>query len=381
DKEKNILLSNTEEKALLARSHLSKLAIKEITNKNSMTDKKIIINNIEKNVEFRSKISDSIITWDEIREQLRVTRDGKAASLDLIPCELYKLCRKDKNCKTNLSKIILKFFNICLNDGFIPDEWQENAVVLIFKKGDPQDLDNYRGITLINTLSKIYCKVLAKRLAIINAETNMIRREQTGFIEGEIGLRTVSAVIEIIERRKQRNLETHLCFIDFKKAYDLVPHKLLLEKLKLKKLGDKFIKSIESLYKGTKLKVRIDKEFSEPFSYERGVRQGCPTSPLLFDIFIDDLLDNMDKLEIPLLDEGIAGFCFADDTLLLGSNLDDIQNKINELKKWTTENYMEVNAKKCGIISFNNDESEKKILFDNQEIPKLDKYVYLGVEL
>ena len=78
--------------------------------------------------------------------------------------------------------------------------------LIIFKKGDQNILDNYRGITLINTLSKIYCKILAQRLAKMNNETKLIKKEQTRFIEGENGLNTVSAVIEIIERRKPHQL-------------------------------------------------------------------------------------------------------------------------------------------------------------------------------
>ena len=61
--------------------------------------------------------------------------------MNLIPCELYKLCATDKKCKTNLSKVILTLFNTCLKDGFIPEEWQENLVVMVYKKGDKTDLD------------------------------------------------------------------------------------------------------------------------------------------------------------------------------------------------------------------------------------------------
>jgi hypothetical protein len=79
----------------------------------------------------------------------------------------------------------------------------DNIVVLIFKKGDTKLLDNYRGIALINTLPKVYAKTMAYRLADINNQFKIIRKEQTGFVNGEIGLNTVSSTIEIYERRKK----------------------------------------------------------------------------------------------------------------------------------------------------------------------------------
>ena len=142
----------------------------------------------------------------------------------------------------------------------------------------------------------------------------------------------MSAAIDICERRKELSLETWLLYIDFKKAYNLASHIILFEKMEEKCIGPRFIESIQSLYRGTKLKVRVENVFSQQFNYNRGVRQGCPTSPILFDIFIDDLLDGIKGIIIPYYKGIIPGFCFADDTLILGGSIEDIQNKCLHLE-------------------------------------------------
>ena len=80
----------------------------------------------------------------------------------------------------------------------------DNVVVLIFKKGDSKNLDNHKSITLIYTLCKVYAKILANILSNINNQFKIIRKEQSDFISGEIGLNTVSSVIEIYERRREK---------------------------------------------------------------------------------------------------------------------------------------------------------------------------------
>ena len=195
DKETGIISKDDKARAKIFRDHLSKLATYKSTNEEAY----------------------------------------EAASKDLIPVEVYKSVMKDKKGELNMSKAILKLFNICLEKGFTPEEWKDNIVVMIFKKGESNDVDNYRGITLINTLSKIYCKVLAKRLSELNSRFGLIRKEQIGFIKGEQALSAVVSVIETCQRRKLVGNETWLYFIDLRKAYDLVPHQLLFEKLTKKR--------------------------------------------------------------------------------------------------------------------------------------------------
>ena len=216
--------------------------------------------------------------------------------------------------------MIGSIFNKIYNSGEFPEEWKNCTVVPIYKKGDPRDLNNYRGIALINTFLKVLCKILSRRLQNIITDFKILKREQTGFKKDEECLGQVACLLEICQRRKIENKDTILCFLDLKKAYDLVPHNRLINKLAEKGLGPKILKFIEKMYENTEMKVRINNTLTESFKYGREVRQGCPTSPLLFDIFIDDLLNEIKPIEVKGLKDGISGLCYTDDTVILANN-------------------------------------------------------------
>lgn len=374
DKQTGLVATDDGEKARVFKEHLKKLASKE--------NKEYTVNRtIEPARKDLAKKSDQPISWQEILDILKIVENNKAKSLDGIPCELYKVASNDKDCIKPISKACHVLMNYCWDNGFTPEQWKDNIVVMLYKKGDPKDTENYRGITLINTFSKIYLKVIAKRLANLNKEFKLIRNEQIGFIEGEQALGAVASVIEITQRRSFARLETWLGFIDFRKAYDLVPHSQLINKLYEKSLGPKLINCIESIYKDTNLSVRIGNSISEPFKYERGVRQGCPTSPLLFDIFIDDLMAKMKQLDIPGTEYRLGGICFADDTLFMAKSQEDMQENLDSLQAWLEDNCMEANIDKCGVMPFGTENQNYNLKLNGKILPQVKDYIYLGIQL
>lgn len=326
------------------------------------------------------EITDSPIRWDEIVYEYTCTRNHKASGIDNIPSEFYKIILTDLEGRSHFSRNMLLIFNKILNEGICPRDWEECVIVPVFKKGDPHDPSNYRGIALINTFQKLFSKILARRLQVLNQEFNILKREQAGFIKSEECVSQAACLLESLQRRKIRQKDTFVCFLDLKKAYDMVPHNRLIAKLKAKELGPKFIKVIESMYSNTRMSVRIGQEVSETFRYERGVRQGCPTSPLLFNIYIDDLLDEVQPVEVEGLNNGLRGLLFADDTVILAESKDDLEQKLKSISKWMDMNSMEINPSKCGIMIISDQESLCDIKYKGEQIPRVDKYTYLGIE-
>jgi hypothetical protein len=327
-----------------------------------------------------SLITDEPITWPEISSVLKAMRKGKAAGSDLVPGEVYKLVEAEPEPSSQLAKSMLELLKSVYDGGGFPLEWRDCTVVPIFKKGDRLDPNNYRGISLINILLKVITKILAARLQVVCNTFSLLKREQVGFIQGEEGVSQAACLLESCQRRKIRGNNTILCFLDLRKAYDLVPHERLFYKLKKFGLGDKMVNFIRRMYDNTYMRVRVNNRLTEPFKYERGVRQGCPTSPLLFNIYINDILDNISPLAVEGLEHGLRGLMFADDTIILAESHSDLSDKLSLVNNWMGDNAMEVNPSKCGIMEIHPSLPIEPVLFNGEEIPKVNTYVYLGIE-
>ena len=114
----------------------------------------------------------------------------------------------------------MNFLNVCWIYGDIPEEWSTAIVIPIHKKGDRNNLDNYRGISLLNTGYKIYSKIIAKGLTVI-AEV-LLLEQQNGFRKGRSCMDCIFSASQIIEKLIEFNIPIYIAFIDFKKAFDSV---------------------------------------------------------------------------------------------------------------------------------------------------------------
>jgi len=109
--------------------------------------------------------------------------------------------------------------------------------------------------------------------------------------------------------------------LDLKKAYDSVPIYNVLMKIHHLGIRGKCYNFIENLYLSSKVCVRVDGQLSESFNIKKGVRQGCPLSPILFNLFINDIFNNCDKHGISIVDKRCCGSLFADDIMLCASTI------------------------------------------------------------
>lgn len=165
----------------------------------------------------------------------------------------------------------------------IPDEWSEVVIVNLFKKGDPELLVNYRGLSLISVSLKIIMVVMVHRLEkLIDDEKVSITRSQSGFRRREEAIAQFLVLAESVRRRNLNGQPTLGLFIDLVKAYDRVPHGALYRVLDHRGIRGKYLNIIKAMYKSSKMRVRACGKLAEPFDMWRGLRQGCPLSPLLF---------------------------------------------------------------------------------------------------
>jgi len=222
-------------------------------------------------------------------------------------------------------KCLKILINHIWNDDF-PKSWNNALIVSIYKKGDPSDCNNYRGISLTNNGLKIIAKIIANRISKYGIDEGFIRPEQYGFRNREEYISLYTTLRNICQRQKFENKDTYLTFLDLKKAYDSVPIYNLLMKIHHLGIRGKYYKFIENLYLSSKACVRVDGKFSESFSIKKEVRQGCPLSSILFNFFINDIFNKCDKYGFSIGDKRYCGGLFADDTTLCASTKSQFKN-------------------------------------------------------
>ena len=195
-------------------------------------------------------------------------------------------------------KILLKLFDEILQSGDITPEWLTGMIVPIYKSGPKLDTSNYRGITLISCLGKLFLSILNTRLHIFAKTQNILSESQLGFVPGN---RTSDAhiIIHNLVRKvcHKNNGKIFSCFVDFQKAFDSIPRDVLLKKLNNYGITGKFFNVLRIIYTSDKACIKLNNSRSAFFDLNLGVRQGCILSPLLFNIFLSDLTKKFEGME------------------------------------------------------------------------------------
>ncbi|KAH6573284.1 hypothetical protein BASA60_006123 [Batrachochytrium salamandrivorans] len=214
---------------------------------------------------------------------------------------------------------LLRVANTIFSSGVIPKVWRCATIISIPKKGDATLASNLRGISLINVGLKILCKMVQARLSSLLESNNVLVPEQGGFITREESTAQVCALIDILRRRQIADLNSHITFINMSKAFDTVPIHALLFKLRCIGIPTITMNFLSALYFTSNARIRSGSLLSDPFPVQRGVRQGCPLSGLLFNVFINDVLDGVAPISVPGLSQEHhpRGLMFADDIAII----------------------------------------------------------------
>jgi exonuclease III len=341
------------------------------------------------------------LTWGEINRVLRKLKNGKSPGRDGLPSEFLKLAYEpnldasyDGPPTSPFGVAIFHLLTLMWDRGEIPDAWNEAHFVSIFKKGDPTVMENYRGISLLVCIVKLLTIIILTRLQSTLESSGWYCAEQAGFRTFEECLGHCCALFEILKRRLIKGKKTFVVFIDFKKAYDMVPIAAVLRKLELLGVSGKALRFFAGLYRNATLRVRTSYGLSDLMTILRGLHQGCPASPALFDIFINDFLQECRKYGVRVYgirhDAREIGLLFADDVCLLSRNLPDIQRILRFVQKWAKLHEMEFGVPKCGIMGIGQqahnlltrlrDADPTCLQLDGVPVPIVDSYTYLGLK-
>lgn len=223
-----------------------------------------------------AKEIDEPIREQEILQVISNLKTKKSPGPDGFINEFYKKL-KDK-----VTPLLLKAYHCALQTGTMAPSWNDATIVVIHKESkDPTNCQSYRPISLLNTDLRILTTILAKRVSKII--TQVINPDQTGFIAGRHYGDNVRRLLNLMSLYKTKQEETMILSLDAQKAFDRVSWQSLGHTLERFKFGPNLIKWIQTLYSNPMAAVRVNGTISGRFPLERGCRQGCPLSPLLFE--------------------------------------------------------------------------------------------------
>lgn len=308
-------------------------------------------------------VLDDPITIEEVDRCMKKLKSSKAAGTDGISPGIVKWL------PVNWCILLTQIFNLVFI-GEYPLHWTLMKVFTIFKKGNRTDPGNYRGISILSAIPKLYDMILSSRFALWYAA----RPEQAGAQPGrscEEQILTVRLVIDIARKRKR---VLYIAFIDYQKAYDKVNRFKLLQYLDQKGCGNQFLNAIKNSMTSIGL---IGKE---QFSTAAGVKQGGSSSCNLFTAYIDPTIDAVKTFGPDDWLGNLHILLLMDDTIVLATSRQNLQTKLALLKECTDSIGMILHPTKSQFITVNT-EDNIAVTLDDVTISKTEKYVYLGAEI
>ncbi len=228
-------------------------------------------------------------------------------------------------------------FNESLIKGFLPLSCRRAVITLLPKKGDLQNITNWRPVSLLCSEYKILSKVLATRLSKVVGK--VIHYDQTYCIPNRSIFDNITLIRDVLEVSKLFGINTGLISLDQEKAFDRVEHLYLWHTLQVFGFNSVFIDMIKTMYCEIESVIKINGSLCTPFKVQRGVRQGCPMSGILYVLAIEPLLfrlRNMLKgLTLPQCNTTFYLSAYADDVIVFindNNDVQELQQIVNDFK-------------------------------------------------
>ena len=309
---------------------------------------------------FHDRITDQLsnisLCYKDVLHELNSIDVNKAVGPDLLSGIILKACSHE------LATPLCILFNRSLNLGVFPTAFKDANVTPVFKSGDKSKVVNYRPISLLPLVSKVFERLVYAHLFPHIREH--ISESQHGFMKGRSTQTNLVNYIDFITDTTDNKLQVDIIYTDFSKAFDTVSHTLLSHKLSAYGFSGNVMSWLSSYLQNRTQRVVINGHMSSPCDVTSGVPQGSLIGPLLFILFVNDMPD--------IVNSHGSSLCsmYADDAKIyrIVRTQDDcisLQTDINNVYKWCNTWKLKLNVGKCNVITFSN---KKKLITYNYSI-------------
>ena len=326
-------------------------------------------------------------TTSDVLEAVRKTKIGKAVVGPLNPLVL-------RHVAPLLAPALASLLNACTRVGCLPPAWALSAITPIPKAGsDTNVCDGYRGIAVGTLPAKLYAAILDRRLSNWAEGAGIRAAGQFGFRRKHSCAQAAFVLRTAIERQRSQGGKLFACFVDFQKAYDTVPRQLLWAKLQRAGLHGWFLQAVQALYADVPMCVKTATGCTAPFQSLLGVKQGCPLSPNLFGLYVDDiertLLADATAMDLPCMHDGrpVPPLLYADDLVLMATSPEGLQKQLDALQAYADSWGLTVNAGKTKVVAFGRRRSAASLTdaglaftCGNALLSIVDEFKYLGIQ-
>lgn len=292
------------------------------------------------------------IIKDEVIYAIKAQKKGKATGPDNIYAEVIKLVGDQEEKGLDL---LTSLFNAIYKSGTIPSDWLKSTFIAIPKKTHASCCDDYRMISLMSHVLKIFLRIIHTR--IYRKCEYQLDETQFGFRNG-YGTREALFSLNVLTKRcRDMNVNVFACFINYKNAFDCVKHYKMIEILKATGIDREEIRIISNLYWQQTAVMKLKGATLEASSIKRGVRQGCVLSPLLFNIYSEVIFKKaLKKVSggIRINGKTITNIRYADDTVILARNMKALQRMVDRIVRCSEEFGLFMNTAKTKVLVFSN---------------------------
>jgi endonuclease/exonuclease/phosphatase family metal-dependent hydrolase len=310
------------------------------------------------------------ITDHEVYLALHKMKYGKSPGGDGITTEALKVGGP------TLIPYLSKLFNTIITTHTFPQHMCHSNIILLHKKGGKSDIGNYRPISLVSHVYKIFLKIIESRIS--GTLDHQQPPEQAGFRPGLSTTDHLHALNQIIEKCQEHNIPIYLAFVDYSKAFDSLSHNSIFTALHNQCIDPSYIQLITTIYKNSTAAIKLQSS-GTTFDIQKGVKQGDPLSPKLFTSTLEDVFR---KLMPSWRDRGVVigeriltNLRFADDIVLFSSTPSELRLMLQDLSNASLEVGLTMNMSKTKLMT---NSTARRIEINGESIAYVQEYLYLG---